>query len=179
MELFEAIHTRRSIRRFTGQVIPDEVLEQVFVAATYAPSAHNGQPWVFCVTRDPEKKQALAEGRRYAAFLPQAGAVVAVLAKVGLFERPVGDKGLRYFEFQDTAAAIQNLLLAAHASGLGGCWVGDFADAQVRAVFGVPEDLTPVAVIALGYPQSVPDKGPARRPLTEVVHWEQYQPAEE
>lgn len=174
MEILQAIKARRSIRRYTTEEVSEEVLRQLMEAASFAPSAGNGQPWEFCITRDPVKKKKLAAGRRYAAFLPEAGAVIAVCAKLSRPRQPVSEKGLSYFEFQDTAAAIQNLLLAAYALGLGTCWVGDFDESTIREVFQIPAECLPVAVIAVGYPASVPAAAPVRRPVSEIMHLERF-----
>jgi nitroreductase len=171
MEVIRAIKERRSVRRFTTQEVSDAVLQQLVEAASYAPSAHNGQPWEFCITRDPAKKKALAADRKYAAFLPEAGAVIAVCARLRRPRRVDFDNALPYFEFQDTAAAVQNLLLAACGLGLGTCWVGDFDENKVQEVFKIPADYTPVAVIAVGYPALLPTM-PARRPVSEIMHLE-------
>lgn len=174
MDVMQAIKERRSIRRYAAGEISDAVLQQLVEAASYAPSAHNGQPWEFCITRDAAKKAALAAGRRYAAFLPEAGAVIAVCAKLGRARKAGIADALPYFEFQDTAAAIQNLLLAALSLGLGTCWVGDFDEKTVQAVFQIPAEYVPVAVIAVGYPAIVPTGTPARRPVGEVMHLERF-----
>jgi len=170
----KAIKERRSVRRFAAGEISEAVLRQLVEAASYAPSAHNGQPWEFCITRDPVKKESLAAGRRYATFLPEASAVIAVCAKLGRAKKAALANALPYFEFQDTAAAIQNLLLAAYALGLGTCWVGDFDESTVQEVFQIPAEYVPVAVIAVGYPAAATVRAPTRRSVSEIMHLERF-----
>lgn len=175
MDVLNAIQTRRSIRQFKPDPVPDELVWKVIEAAGFAPSAHNGQPWEFIVTRDNEKKRRLNEGRKYTRFLPDTPVVIVVCARFPDKPRDVpGEKGLRYMCIQDTAAAIQNMLLAAHALGLGTCWVGDFDDTQVKEMFCIPEPVAPVALVALGYPAQVPSRTPQRRPVNETIHWEKF-----
>lgn len=168
MDLWEAIARRRSVRRYRPQAVDWDILERVIDAARLAPSADNEQAWEFVVTRDPSKKEALS-GRRYSRFLKDADAVVVVCIHSG----PCSDLR-RFFRIQSSAAAIQNLLLAAHAEGLGTCWVGDFDPPLVRSLFAIPDYYDPVALIAIGYPLSGGGAVPRKRPLQEVMHIEEF-----
>jgi nitroreductase len=175
MDIFDVFRKRRSIRKFSPKAVSPELLEKVLEAASWAPSAHNQQPWEMVVTRDEEKKKAMAIGHRFARFLPDADVVIAVccllkMQKQGKDAAP----GVEYFEVQDTAAAIQNMLLAAQALGLGTCWVGDFYDEEVREILAIPSEYGVMALIALGYPAEEAGEGPKRRAVTEFVHYEQF-----
>jgi nitroreductase len=176
MEVMDAIYTRRSIRRFKESDVSDDIIRQVIKAASYAPSAHNGQPWEFIITRDNEKKRRLDEGRTWTRFLPKTPVVIVVCAKLPE-KSPEGsnEQGAFYRCVQDTAIAAENLLLAAHGLGLGTCWVGDFDENTVRNLFSIPEGYAPVALIALGYPAHIPPAPPKRRPVDEIVHWESFE----
>jgi nitroreductase len=174
MEIFEAIRGRRSVRAFSEKHVPNDTLSEVIEAAGWAPSAHNQQPWEIIITRDKIKQAQLAEGHRFARFLPNADVVIAVCCELKMRKTDSEEPGLQYFEVQDTAAAIQNLLLAAHGKGLGTCWVGDFSEESVKEIFEIPNHYCVMALIALGYPAQVEREGPDRRPMSEWVHWEKF-----
>jgi nitroreductase len=149
MDVLEAIHTRRSIRRFTADPVTDAELDVVLRAAMAAPSASNERPWRFVVVRDREVLDRLARTTPFAGLLGGAPACVVVCA----------DKaGARYpwFWDLDCSAATQNALLAAHAIGLGGVWIGVHAFAPfvsgVRRIIRAPRRVVPVSMIALGHP---------------------------
>ncbi len=175
MDAITAIQTRRSVRHFKSDPVPDELVRQVVQAAGYAPSAHNGQPWEFIVTRNDDNKRKLDEGHKYTRFLPRTPVVIVVCARFPESPRRISEaKGVQYMCVQDSAAAIQNMLLAAHALGLGTCWVGDFTDSDVKEMFGIPDPFAPVALIALGYPEKMPPRAPKRRDVEEIIHWEKF-----
>lgn len=168
-EFWTVVRTRRSVRRFARQEVSDDVLKLVVEAATWAPSSHNKQTWEFVVTRDRAKLDALSQ-RRFSRFLKEAPAAIIVLA-------PEHRNARAQFLFvQNASAAIENLLLAARAAGLGTCWIGDFDDGQIRELFQVPEGYRTMAVVAIGYPLSSEEfREPfGRRPLDEVLHWEKF-----
>jgi nitroreductase len=154
MDCLEAIRTRRSVRRFAETPVTDQELDVILRAAMAAPSAGNERPWRFVVVRDRAALERLSRTTPFAKPLADAGMGIVVCAD---------RRALRYPGFWpiDCSAAIENLLLAAHATGLGGVWIGvhpigPFKLAVGRAV-GVPWRVTPVALVALGHPEAVPD----------------------
>ncbi len=194
--VYDLIHTRRSIRRFDPRSVPQEVLLRLLEAATWAPSAHNRQPWRFVVLPGDAAKRRLADAMaarleadlradgvpedaiaadtgRSRRRLTGAGALILVcLSMVDMDDYP--DARRRSFErtmaVQGVAMAAQNLLLAAHAEGLGAVWMCAplFCQDTVRAALDLPPDFEPQGVIALGYPAEEREKG--REPLeTRVV----------
>ncbi|MCL6581111.1 MAG: nitroreductase family protein [Firmicutes bacterium] len=171
LDFLELARTRRSIRRYRPDPVPEELLLRVLEAARWAPSAVNSQPWHFVVVRDPGRRSELAARARVLGFigwkhLAQAPVVVAV----------VGDpRGNRYYVV-DCALAGMNLLLQAHALGLGTCWVGGFGQEQVRGPLGVPPHLEVVGLVTMGWPAETPAP-PPRLPLERLVSWEVYDPA--
>jgi nitroreductase len=174
MKVFEAIQGRRSIRRYQDKPVPTETLRQLIEAARWAPSASNGQPWQFIITTDREKRQRYAASVRWAGFLPDAAAAIIVCARFTRRSRPAPfTPALEYLCVQDTAAAIQNILLAAHALGLGTCWIGDLNEELLQEMFTIPQEWVPVAIIAVGYPAEAPEPRP-RHPLDEIIHWERF-----
>jgi nitroreductase len=168
MEVYQAILTRRSIRRFKTTALGREQLEKLLEAARWAPSAGNLQPWIFVVVTSEEVKANLAAGALGQRFVAEAPAVIAVIAAPP--ERsPYGRRGRELYCLQDTAAAVQNVLLAAHEMGLGTCWVGAFDDDAVARALGLKRGERPVALIAVGVPAQ--KESSSRRPLAEVVRW--------
>jgi len=187
MDVMESIRTRRSIRRYKPDVVPDDVLEAVLEAARWAPSWKNTQCARFIVVRDAVLKDALAEcllqisvpdGKR---DNPSKKAIIgapvvivgcALLGKSGYDAgEPATDKGDWYMF--DVALAMQNLALAAHALGLGTVQVGQFDAARVTALLGIPEGHAVVSLTPLGYPEQE-GKNPGRKELSEIVFHEKY-----
>lgn len=175
MDIFEAIKNRRSIRRFLNKPVADELILQVIDAGTWAPSAHNKQPWAFVVVKQKETLTEIAERSKYAKFLPQAAAAIVVCANFSYKRNLLEEKGVEYFSVQDTAAAVQNMLLAAHGLGLGTCWIGDVNEPQLRDMLNIPVDFAPVCIMALGWPEAdINPKAPARKAPQEVIGWEKF-----
>lgn len=149
MDLIQAMGERRSIRRYEDRPVDDETVEKLLRAAMSAPSAGNQQPWRFVVVRDAELKRALADCSPYASMLPSASVGIVVCGDRSV-ERHAG------FWVQDCAAATENLLLAAHALGLGAVWLGFHPVAErercAAALLKLPESVVPLAVVPVGWP---------------------------
>ncbi len=195
--LAELIRTRRSIRRYAPAAIDRAVLEELLTAATWAPSAHNRQPWRFCVVTGDDAKQRLAAvlGARWRADLSADGADPAEVARrvavsyerittaaalviacvsmadMDVYPDPARQTAEWTMAVQSVALACQNLLLAAHAHGLGACWMCAplFAPDRVRAALDLPAEWTPQALITLGVPAETKTK--ERAPLAACVVW--------
>jgi len=196
--LYRIIQERRSIRRFDGSAIPPETLQRVLEAATTAPSAHNRQPWRFVIITALEDKRSLAnvlgeelrEDRLTDGDDPGqiekdvtqsieriAGAPVVVIACLSMEAMDVyPDERRKTAEYimavQSVSMAAQNLLLAAHAEGLGACWLCAplFTKDEVREELNLPEGWDPQGLIILGYPADAGKERP-RRPIEEVTLW--------
>jgi nitroreductase len=152
MELFEALRKRHSVRSFDGgRDVPEEMVEELLRSACLAPSAGNVQPWRFWVVRDPEMKSALAAAALGQNFLALAPVVIVVCADLEAHASSYGRRGVELYSIQDTAAAVQNILLAATALGLGTCWVGAFREEEASRALGLPEGIRPLAMIPVGY----------------------------
>ncbi|MEM2321100.1 MAG: nitroreductase family protein [Candidatus Bathyarchaeia archaeon] len=173
MDLFETIKLRRSIRAFTKEDVSDEQIEKTLEAARWAPSAGNLQPWEFIVIRKPEVKREIARAALNQTFIEEAPVVIVVCANEARSGSVYGSRGVNLFCIQDTAAAIENMLLAACALGLGACWVGAFHEEEVRRILKVPRNVRPIAIIPIGKPAEKPSP-PRRRPLREIVHYETF-----
>jgi nitroreductase len=153
MEALEALLTRRSVRRYTDQPVPDELVDKLLHVAMAAPSAGNEQPWLVVVVRDRGQLKAAAEAEHYGGMIAGAQVAVVVCADLDLVEHDG-------FWIQDCAAVTQNLLLGAHALGLGAVWVGTYPREErvegLRRVFGLPDNVVAFSVVAIGYPAEQP-----------------------
>lgn len=173
MDVLEAIKGRRSVRAFKSDDVPDDVVEKLVDAARWAPSAGNIQPWEFVVVRKREIKRRLAEAALGQYFIEEAPVVIVVCADERRSSMGYGLRGRTLYCIQDTAAAIQNMLLAAHSLGLGACWVGAFREDGVREALKTPADVRPVAIIPIGYPAERPSPR-SRRPISQIIHYETF-----
>ena len=170
MEFSEVIAKRRSVRHFNNNLgVSDDDIRYLLEAAVTAPTAGNIQPWRFSVV------QSVAARERLTAALRQRWATAApVVIVVSVDPRPCaaryGDRGEYLYAIQDTAAAVENILLASVERGLASCWIGAFDEQAVREALDLQPPITPVAVIPVGYSAESAGR-PARRPLAEVTTW--------
>ncbi len=171
MDLWTAVERRRSVRRFSSTEVPLCDIERILKAAIRAPSAGNRQPWHFIVVRKPELKRALASAAGGQGFVAAAPVVIVVCAEPERSAARFGGRGRGLYCLQDTAAAIEHILLAATALGLGACWVGAFDEAAAAHALSLPATLRPVAMVPIGQPLAEGGAGSSRRPLTEVTSW--------
>ncbi len=171
MDALNAILERRSIRAYTDEQIPEEVTENLLRAGMYAPSAMNSQPWEFLVIREPGKKAAASQLGRYWNMLRDAPLGILVMANLKSYKA-----SSREFFIQDCSAATQNILLAAHAQGLGAVWLGLYPKKDrmqgIRDIFGIPGDIIPFSLISIGYPAET--KRPHRTFHEDKVHYDKY-----
>jgi nitroreductase len=167
MELIEGIKTRRSIRKFTKKKVSKKDIEELLRAAMQAPSAGNRQPWHFVVVTDREKLDKVPEFHPYSKMLKEAPLAILICAK---------SKTDKYCDYwvQDCSAATQNLLLAAHAKGLGAVWLGIYPiDERVNGIkdlFSLPAGVVPLSLNAIGYPAE--EKEPIDRYDETKIHYE-------
>lgn len=173
MDIFDVFKLRRSIRAFTEEEVTDEEIEKILEAARWAPSAGNIQPWEFIIIRRSDIKREIARAALNQTFIEEAPVVIVVCADELRSSRVYGSRGASLYCIQDTAAAIENMLLAACALGLGACWVGAFYEEEVRRILKVPKGLRPVAIIPIGRPAESPPP-PYKRPLREIIHYETF-----
>ena len=171
--MLEAIKNRRSIRAFKNEDISSETVEKLIDAARWAPSAGNIQPWEFIIVKNSEVKRRLAEAALNQKFVEEAPIVIVVCADESRSFKGYGLRGKSLYCIQDTAAAIQNIHLAACSLGLATCWVGAFKEEDVRKILDVPDGVRPVALVPVGYPAEKPSP-PPRRPLSQIIHYEKF-----
>jgi nitroreductase len=173
MDVLEAIKGRRSIRAFKSDDVSPEIVKKLIDAARRAPSAGNIQPWEFVIVRESKIKRSLAEAALDQVFIEEAPVVVVVCANENRSSQGYGARGKNLYCIQDTAAAIQNILLFAYSIGLGTCWVGAFKEDEAREILKIPSGIRPVAIIPIGYPAETPLPR-IRRPINLIVHYETF-----
>jgi nitroreductase len=169
MELLEGLKTRRSIRSYQEKEVPDEVITDLLEIVRWAPSASNNQPWRFIVIKDKERKANLRGGLRD--VIPVSKHIME--APVVLVAWYAPSRLLSRFQISDVSNGIMYLLLAAHAQGLGTCWIGWFSEERVKKVAKIPKDGKVVALITLGYPGEIPEPK-KRKSVEEIAYRETY-----
>jgi len=169
MDFWQVIESRRSIRRFDPAAdVPPERVERLLSAAILAENAGNRQPWHFYVVRDPELRQGLVAAAHGQGFISQAPVAIVVCADAEQSAGRYGQRGRELYCLQDTAAAVDHILLAAVALGLGSCWVGAFDEGEAARVLDLPDHHRPVAILPIGKPAEAPARRP-RQALKEVA----------
>ncbi len=164
LDAIEALRDRRSVRVYEPKPVPREVIEKIVDCGRLAPSANNIQPWEFIVVTEEATRKRIAELTDYGKFIAQAGACIVVFSK-----------DVKHY-LEDCSAATENMLIAAHALGLGTCWVAGYGKAYAQPIaelLGVPLDHKLVALVSLGYPAQKP-KSHGKRELSDVLHWEKF-----
>ena len=154
----ENILGRRSIRKYVNKPVPEEVVRQLLDAGMHAPTARNIQPWHFVVVDERDMLDNLSIAHPYAKMLQEATLAILVC----------GDRNLQEMDgyiIQDCSAATQNIMLAAHALGLGSVWLGMYPREErmkkVGELLNIPSNILPVALISIGYPDEskpLPDR---------------------
>jgi nitroreductase len=163
MDLLEGIYTRRSVRSYTRQPVENDLLIEIIRAGTWAPSGLNNQPWRFVVIREKQVLLKLAALTKYGKIIESSPASIAVFA----------DREVMYSEVKDyqaMGACMQNMLLAAHALGLGAVWIGEILKnaEPVRQLLELPPQMELMAVIVLGHPSPSQRKS-SRKSIEEVL----------
>lgn len=167
--VIENIMTRTSIREFTDQPVAKDTLDNIVKAGMAAPSAVNSQPWAFVVVTEKAMLDSLNAVHSHA-NLKTAKAAILVC---GNMDKAMEGDG-REFWVQDCSAATENILLAAHAYGLGAVWCGVYPIQErvkaVQEVMGMPESIVPLNIITMGYPAENPE--PKDKFKTENIHYQ-------
>ena len=171
MDVIEAIHSRRAIRSFHSRPVERRLVEEIIWDAAQAPPPFSGQvPWVFNVLEGVESIAGYGQRAKAHAARDHAGEPGWSWTERLDFDVFWGAPAVVIISGQteDCCRAGQNLMLSAHARGLGTCWVGSpmtwLREAEVKAELGLPADLEPVAALCLGYPRSIPPARPRERP---------------
>lgn len=169
MNIFKVIQTRRSIRKYKEDPIPEDVLLRVLETVRLAPSGKNLQPWRFILVKDNVLKEKLAIASAGQFFLAKAPIVIVAC---GFPENCYSRMG-RYMKSWpvDVAIALEHLILQAQEEGLGTCWIGSFEEKEVKALLRIPENVKVLALTPLGYPdEKPPSRG--RKSLEEIISYD-------
>lgn len=163
MDAIQCLKTRRCVRSYKPEPIDRAIIEDIVDCGRLAASAINIQPWQFIAVVDPETRKRMAAIADHGKFIADAACCIAIFCEK-----------VKYY-LEDGAAATQNILLAAHAHGLGACWVaGDKKEyaAEIRELLGLPDTYVLVSMIPMGAPEHVPS--PVKKPLSEVLHFDHF-----
>ncbi|MFC1987007.1 nitroreductase family protein [Chloroflexota bacterium] len=152
MDALEAILTRRSIRKYTKDPVPENIVRELLAAAMSAPSSEGERPWYFTVITERALLNEISAKVKYSEMLRGATLAIAVCSALNL---QTSDG----FWVQDCSASTQNILLAAHARGLGAVWIGLYPvenrAVSIQNILGLPEDVIPFSLVSIGYPAEI------------------------
>ena len=150
MDLFDVIQARKSVRKYTSQSVGQEKIEQIMNAAQLAPSWRNRQCWKFIFVNDPETKKELIRctGTFNRSWLGKEHAIIVACGN----PNQSGTRNDKSYYLVDVAIAMENLVLAATALGLGTCWIGAFDEDKIKTLLNIPQPYRIVAITPLGYP---------------------------
>lgn len=151
MDVFECIQTRRSVRNYSSKKIDFDKLMLVLEAGCKAPSSGNLQDYRFIIVNNKDKIRSLAQHCNEQYWIATAPVAIIICSDTERTETYYGLRGQRLYSTQNSAAAIQNMLLAAHALGIGACWIGAFNEEFLSDEFNIPGKVRPQAIITLGY----------------------------
>lgn len=169
--VLDLIFKRRSVRIFSKKPVEKETLTKLLQAGMAAPSASNSRPWEFIAITDQEVLGKLQKSLKYGKY--NAPAAIVVCANLGIAQN---ESALRFW-VQDCSAATENIMIAAAGLDLGSVWIGSYPKDDVmeteRDILGIPEDVTPLSLIYIGYPAEEPH--PRTQYDTERVHWDRYE----
>lgn len=167
--VIEAIKKRRSVRDYREREIPENVLREIMQAGRLAPSARNQQAWKFIVIQDENIKEKIMEACRNRSFVGQAPVVIAGCATNTSHIMPNGVPSYPV----DLAIALDHISLQAADLGLGTCWIGGFEQEKMKEILHIPENVTVVCLMTLGYPKEEGFRG-GRKPLEDIFCYNYY-----
>ncbi len=170
MDILKIIKERRSIRDFHRKQIPKDIIQKLIEALIWAPSAGNLQARKFYFVKNENIKKKIAVAALNQNFIADAPLVVIGCTDSRISFR-YGERGIYLYSIQDVACSIMNMMLVAHANGLGSTWVGAFREDEVSKILKIPNNLRPVAIVPVGYPSKIPIPPPrvSKHEAVEVI----------
>lgn len=165
MNCIDRVLSRRSIRKYKNESIPDKVLQNILEAGRQAPTATNIQPWHFVVVIDQEAKEAFSYGG-FNNFTRNAAFIV-----LGLYKP--SEVIIEKLSLMDVTIALQNMVIAAWVQGVGSCWMGAFDEPRLRKTLSLPTDSRIVGAITFGIPDGNTPQ-PPKKPLDQIVHFDEW-----
>ncbi len=169
MDVFEAIESRRSIRKYLTKEVEQDKIDKIIESARIAPSAANRQEWKFVVVKDQLIRDKLVDACMGQKFVAQAPVLIAACSTESEKIMPCG----QYAYSVDLSIALSFMILEATELGLGTCWLGAFKEDDVKSILNIPEEVRLVGLTTLGYSDESPDKRP-RKSLEEVLTYEKW-----
>ena len=171
--MVELLQERRSIRRYTGEAVPEESLKQILQAGLLSPSGHNAKPWEFVVVKDRETLDKLSQCREGSAEMLKGAYCAGVV---------LGDEEKTDVWTEDCSAAMMNMHLTASSLGVGSCWIqgrlrtvnGKSTEAVVKEILGFPDHYRLEAILSLGMPAVHPEARKLEDLPMEQIHWEKF-----
>ncbi len=168
-EFIKLAQERSSIRKYTNKEVSCEVINQIIESARIAPSAVNFQPWRFLIIKGEKSKQIVRESYKREWFATAPLYIIACGNHEEAWHRSFDGKDHTDI---DIAIAVEHICLSATSAGLGTCWVCNFDATKLKTDLSLPENLEPIAIIPLGYPEGDGDVRPKKRKTTEeIVQW--------
>ena len=174
MDIFDAINERVTVKIYDARDVPDELISQILTAGTLAASAGDLQPWEFIVVKDKRLKKELSVAALLQRHVESAPVVIVVCVDMEKSELKFKERGKGLYALEDAGAAAQNMLLTAHALGLGAAWVRAFEEDKIQTLLKLPDRLRPVSIITVGFPLSY-----EKYPKSDVVSYENISWSEE
>ena len=165
MSCIEQLLTRRSIRKYKKEPIPEEVIQNILEAGRLAPTAVNIQPWHFIVIKEQMAKEACSFGG-YNRWTADADFII-----VGLYKP--SEVIMEHLTIMDVTIALQNMVIAGWLQGIGSCWIGAWDDRKLRSVLALPDDSKIVGIIPFGYPDGLPVQ-PSKKSMNQIIHYEKW-----
>lgn len=166
-DILDIIKTRRSVRKYSNQEITEEQLKKILEAGRWSPSAVNRQPWSFVVVKDKEARKKIGDASKFYLIankhVSEAPVIIAVCVK---------DKTNKWAQI-DCGMASQNIMLEAHSIGLGTCFCGLFDEEKIKQIIGLPESMSVLGLITLGYPEGETPAA-SRLEIDNIVSYESY-----
>jgi len=172
MDVFEAVKTRRSVRKYDSREVEEDKLMRIIEAARLAPSASNRQEWRFIIVREGGTRRRLSEAAKGQSMVAEAPVVIACCAETDGHEMTCGQKCYPI----DVSIAIDHMTLVAVEEGLGTCWVGAFHEDKVKDILNIPSDIRVVELLVLGYPVSpLKEEKKPRLEIDKIMFMEKWQ----
>lgn len=173
METEECILTRRSIRKFKNVKVDMEKIGKILEAGRAAPSSGNIQNWMFVIVDDEEKRKVIAEACFQQYWMAAAPIHIVICSKPQEVKRHYGIRGERLYSVQNCAAVAENMLLMAHAQGLGACWIGAFDEDKIKDLLKIAKETRPQIIIPIGYADEKP-LVPNKYKLDNIAFWNEW-----
>ena len=157
MELFEAILSRRSSYKFKKKTISYNILFDILTAGYSAPAVGNIHSTSIIIVESDKLKAKITESSDKQSWMLSAPVFLVVCSDSSNLKKLYSDRGIKLFSIQNSAAIIENMLLAARKFGLQGTWIGAFSEDKIKSILSIPKKIDVHAIVALGYPDDFPE----------------------